>query len=116
MDITNTYFHTMSISRIQDIKNEWGGTVQKYVPIPIMQLIPCAFSQSSRNGINTNIDNERNVIIYNPKIFCNPSLDIRAGDRIEVRFGARLLGEFEASEPYIYDSHQEVPLSKVGEA
>lgn len=116
MDITSTYFHNMSISRLQDTIDEWGGTIQKYEPIPIMQLIPCAFSQSSRNSQNATQTDSVNVIKYNPKIFCDPNLDIIAGDRIEVRFNTRLLGSFTASEPYIYNSHQEIPLLKLGEA
>lgn len=115
LDISSTYFHSMSISRFQDTVNEYGITEQKYVPIPLLQLVPCGYSQSKREYNSTQTDN-RNIIKYNPKIFCNPSLDIRAGDRIIINYNDRVIGEFTTSEPYIYDSHQEVPLLKVGEA
>lgn len=116
MSIESTYFHKMNISRLQDNVDEWGGTNQKYEPIPIMQLLPCAFSQSARNSTNTVRTESVNVVSYNPKIFCSLNLDIRAGDRIEIIFNSRSLGEFTASEPYLYPTHQEIPLMKVGEA
>ena len=110
-----TYFHTMNVSRFIDTKNEWGITEQDYKPIETLQSLPCGYSQSKREYNSTQSDN-RNIIKYNPKVFCNPSLDIRAGDRITINYNNKIIGEFTASEPYIYDSHQEVPLLKVGEA
>lgn len=116
MDISSTYFHTMSISRIQNTKDKYGGTMQKYMPIPILQLIPCAFSQNSRNGTNATQTESSNVVTYNPKVFCSTNLDIKVGDRISIINNSRPLGEFTASQPYYYDSHQEVTLLKLGEA
>lgn len=111
MDISATYFHKMSVSRFGDTKDEWGGTKQAYVPIPALQFITCGYSQSSRtmNAIQTVTTNN---ITYNPKIFCDPTLDIKAGDRITVNYGSKVIGKFQAGEPYVYDSHQEVPLIK----
>lgn len=116
MGIESTYFHVMSVSRMQDVVDEWGGTVQEYAPVPLLQLIPCGYSQSKRNGTNATQTESANVVSYNPKVFCAALLDIKAGDRITINFGDKVIGEFTASEPYIYDSHQEVPLLKVGEA
>lgn len=116
MAIESTYFHTMSVSRLTRKKNTHGATVQEYTAIPILQLVPCAFSVSKSSSINTTRSNTNNTIVYEPKIFCNPNLDIKAGDRIEVLFNTRNLGSFTAGVPYIYSSHQEVPLKKKGEA
>jgi len=116
MNIKNTYFHVMSISRMQDIENEWGTTEQKYAPVPILQLIPCAFSQSSRNSKNTTRTESDNKVSYNPKVFCDTNLDIKPGDRLVITFKDRTVGEFTAGEAYWYSTHQEIPLMMVGEA
>lgn len=116
MNIEDTYFHTMSVSRYQSTENEWGAEEQSYLPLPLLQLIPCAFSQGSRNSVNHSQTDSTNIIEYTPKIFCNPLLDILAGDRITINYGTRVIGEFTASEPYIYQTHQEIPIIKLGEA
>lgn len=119
MGIETTYFHTMSVSRMQDVVDQWGGTVQEYVPVPTLQVVACGYSQSKSGGkkeSNATQTESTNVITYNPKLFCSPILDIKAGDRITINFGIKVIGEFTASEPYIYNSHQEVSLLKVGEA
>lgn len=116
MNIKSTYFHVMSISRMQEIENEWGTTKQKLVPVPLLQLLPCAFSQSSRNSKNTTRTESENKVSYNPKMFCDTGLDIKVGDRVSITFANRLLGEFTTGEQYWYSTHQEVPLTMVGEA
>lgn len=116
MDISSTYFHTMSISRWQGITDEWGKEVESYVPVSILQLVPCAFSQQSRNSKNNEQTESSSNIIYTNKIFCAPNLDIKAGDRITVYFGDRSLGEFTASNPFLYPTHQEVPITRKDEA
>lgn len=116
MDIKNTYFHTMSISRNQDLVDESGITTQKFAPVDGLQSIACAFSRSNRSQMNTTQTESVNSIVNNPKIFCNPELDIQAGDRITIMYKGRNLGTFSASYPYPYDSHQEVVLLKESEA
>lgn len=116
MGIEQTYFHKMSVSRAGSGDSWDGDSTLTYAPVPLLQLITCAFSQSNRNTANASQTTAANTITYNPKIFCDPSLDIRAGDRITVNYGTRVIGTFQASEPYIYDSHQEIPLMKVGAA
>ncbi len=114
--IESTYFHIFSVERLQPIENEWGTTETSYQPVTSLQDIECGFSQASRNNINTTRTESTNIISYNPKIFCNSEFEIVAGDRITVKFGTRNIGVFTASEPYIYETHQEIPLLKVGEA
>lgn len=117
LGIENTYFHAMSISRLQDLKDEWGATIQKYEPLDLLQLVPCGFSQNRRGTeYNTTRTENRTIVETTPKVFCNPNLDIQAGDRITINYNTRVIGEYTAAEPYIYGSHQEVPLQKVGEA
>lgn len=117
LGIENTYFHSMSVSRMQDAKDEWGATIQKYEPIESLQNIPCAFSQNKRGTEYNSIRTEtRTIVETTPKIFCNSNLDIQTGDRITINYNTRVIGEYTSAEPYIYDSHQEVPLQKVGEA
>lgn len=115
MGIASTYFHTMDVSRLSDTEDEFGRTKQGYVLVDTLQNINCGYSQSSR-GMNTIRTESVNIIEYNPKIFCNPTLDIKTGDRISVKYHTRDMGEFTAGEPYIYDSHQEIPLMKKSDA
>lgn len=115
MDISSTYFHLLSISRMAETTDEWGGTKQTYGPVTSLQNISCGYSQGSRNK-NTTQTETRNVISYNPKVFCDSSLDIKTGDRVTINYGIRVIGEFTASEPYLYNSHQEVSLIRLGEA
>lgn len=113
--INQTYFHKMTVLRNETTEDEWGGVISGYHEVTGLISIPCAFSQSSRN-VNTSQTESTNEININPKIFCNPDLDIRVGDRIQVYWKTRYLGTFNASNPYIYNSHQEIPISRVGEA
>jgi len=115
MGISSTYFHKLSISRMVETTDQWGGTSQKYGPVTSLQDIICGYSQGSRNK-NTTQTETRNVISYNPKLFCDPSLDIKVGDRVTINYNTMVIGEFTASEPYLYNSHQEVSLIRLGEA
>lgn len=115
MDISSTYFHLLSVSRLTSTVDEWGGTSQKYSPVESLQLIACGYSQGSRNK-NTTQTESTNVISYNPKVFCDPSLIINAGDRVTINSDTRVIGEFTASVAYYYNSHQEVSLIRLGEA
>ena len=115
MGIESTYFHTLSIKRMGEIVDDYGGTTQAYADVPTLQDIVCGYSQSSRSK-NTTQTETRNVISYNPKLFCDPSLDIKTGDRVTIKYGIRIIGVFTTGKPYYYDSHQEVPLTEVGEA
>lgn len=124
MGIESTYFHVMNISRIGDKEETDGSTVQDYVKVPLLQLLPCGYSQSKRNVMNAEQTDSVNKIVLVPKIFCDPALDVRVGDRLEVHFKIKTaagftlkkIGDFQASEPLLYDSHQEIPLLGEGEA
>ena len=115
MGIESTYFHTLNVKRMGDTTDEWGGTIQGYADVPTLQDISCGYSQGSRSK-NTTQTEIRNVISYNPKLFCKPSLDIKTGDRVTINYNERVIGEFTTSEPYLYNSHQEVSLIRLGEA
>ena len=116
MNITNTYFHHFSLSRIESVTDEWGKEKEGYKPVENLQLIPCGFSQRSRSRKNAEQTESVNVIEHTEKIFCDPTIEIRAGDRITIFLKTRDLGEFTASEPFIYDTHQEIPVYKKDEA
>jgi len=115
MGIESTYFHTLSINRLGDTEDEFGGTNQAYADVSTLQDIVCGYSQSSRSK-NTTQTETRNVISYNPKLFCDPSLDIKTGDRVTIKYEERTIGVFTTGKPYYYNSHQEVPLTELGEA
>jgi len=115
MGISSTYFHTLSVNRMVETTDQWGGTSQKYGPVTSLQDKSCGYSQGSRSK-NTIQTETRNVITYNPKLFCDPSLDIMTGDRITIKYGERTIGTYTTSKAYYYNSHQEVPLTEDGEA
>lgn len=117
MDIESTYFHNFSIYREQKITNEFGQTLpSKFLQVQNLQNIPCAYSQSSRNSMNATQTTTTNRININPKIFCSPGIDVHAGDRVYIYYHGRLLGKFQTSETILYDSHQEIPILRIGEA
>ena len=115
MDISSTYFHTLSVIRMGETTDQWGGTKQAYAPVTSLQDISCGYSQGSRSK-NTTQTETRNVISYNPKLFCDSSLDIKPGDRITIKYATRTTGTFTSGKAYYYNSHQEVPLTELGEA
>lgn len=116
MNITSTYFHTFSLSRISGTTDEWGKEVEGYQPVETLQGQSCAYSQFSRRRKNQTQTSDVDKINYTNKIFCDPILDIKAGDRLTVFLGAKKIGEFTASVPAYYSTHQEVSLTREDEA
>lgn len=79
----------------------------------VLQLVcidePCRLSQKSL-GANGQTE-AQNDIIYETKLFTSPDIEILQGDEIEVTRGT-MTRKYTAGEPYLYGSHQEVPLNR----
>lgn len=111
--IESTYFHRMTVNRNQSIKNEFGATISNgLLPVEGLINIPCGFSQST-NSQNNNQTEIANIINTTPKLFCNPSLKIKTGDKIDIKYNGLDMGQYETGQAYYYDSHQEIPLKQI---
>lgn len=75
--------------------------------------LPCRISQTglAREG-QTEL---RHPIRYDAKLFCDPGIDIRQGDLIEVSRGGSAR-QYVAGEPFGYPGHQEINLTRKGDA
>lgn len=51
-----------------------------------------------------------NKLIYKEVMFCNPKINIVAGDNIKVTLECGEIQHYEAGKPFYYSSHLEVPL------
>lgn len=107
-----TYFHTMNVKRRTKKENSIFDD-EELEEVKELQNIKCGYSQNKR-GINTDKNGTLNITMIDEKIFCNADLDIRKGDNIEIFFKGRKIGDFVAGEPYIYDSHLEISVEKIG--
>lgn len=82
-------------------------------PIPKYDNQPCRVSKKSM-GSNNQTDTI-NQVAYELKLFISPNIKISQGDEIEViRYGTNT--KYKAGEGFLYPSHQEVILTKVGKA
>lgn len=107
--LESTYFHTAKITGLKEVIKEWGETVLE--DGLIIDNVKCALSQDKRSfNTNTIQAQQETTISYSAKLFCNPNVSIRAGDKIEVTLENGVVRGFIAGEPFYYPSHQEIPL------
>ncbi|MDQ0175993.1 ABC transporter ATP-binding protein [Bacillus chungangensis] len=104
--IEKTYEDKVSISRYEKFKV--GGETKHELHV-IYKDQPCRLSQKAL-GSNNQSD-AQNDITYETKLFISPDLEILQGDEIEVTKGT-MKRKYTAGEPFIYQSHQEVTLSR----
>ncbi|QEK11691.1 hypothetical protein FQB35_04555 [Crassaminicella thermophila] len=112
--LEQTYFNRMKIIRITEIITEWDETISK--EITVASNIKCAVSQTRRSSYNAAQTNVANEIKYTPKLFCGPDVDIKVGDKLIITLENGMTREYKTGEPYLYSSHQEIPLLREGEA
>lgn len=111
--IESTYKGLCTVIEYKDIEDEdTNETINK--PIPVHEDIPCKLSKKAINS--TNQTEVANIIKYAPVLFINPGIVIKAGSKIVVSQHG-VTREFEQSgEPFVYETHQEIVLQKVGKA
>lgn len=78
-------------------------------PVVIYSDQPCRVSQKTL-GTNNQTD-AQNDVQYETKLFVAPELEIKQGDMIEATRGT-LTRKYEAGEPFLYPSHQEVSIQR----
>lgn len=107
-EIERLYEDACTIYRYQDTTDpDTGETVQKPVAVYLDQ--PCRLSQKAL-GTNGQTD-AQNDIRYETKLFIAPEIEIKQGDMIEVTRGT-VTRKYEAGEPFLYPSHQEVSIQR----
>ena len=84
-----------------------GETVLK--PIPLYTDQHCHISQKTL-GTNNQTDAQNNIQ-YETKLFIAPELEIKQGDMIEATRGG-VTRKYEAGEPFLYPSHQEISIQR----
>lgn len=117
------YRDRMDITSVEEATDEDGATVNGYPSTPQQVDVPCRISFSGKDAPKEP-DQLYNKVEIQPVIFCNPMVNVKAGDKIVVR---RLDDEGNVYETYEgmlaisgksnkYETHQEFALSMKGEA
>lgn len=111
--LESTYFDTAKIIRYKEVETISGITRLEEIEICD---IKCALSKgNSQIGYVIRQDQDINYhISYNLVMFCNPTINIKPGDKVIINQMGRDL-EYIAGEPFKYPSHQEVPLTRKDE-
>ena len=105
------YNDKMDVYRTTENTNDDTSNNIAYNPKPLYTDISCRISFSS-DDTGTDSEVDRNPVVYNPKLFCRPEIDLRAGDYVIVKrltdkgVVARTY-EGVISEPSWYTTHQE---------
>lgn len=107
-EIERLYEDTCTIYRYEKTTDpDTEETVQKAVAVYTDQA--CRVSQKML-GTNNQTD-AQNDIKYETKLFIAPELEIKQGDMIEVT-RVNVTRKYEAGEPFLYPSHQEVSIQR----
>lgn len=117
------YQDRMDITSVTEDTDEDGATVNDYPSTPQQQNIPCRISLSSKDAPKEPGELYSKVETY-PIIFCNPSVTVKAGDKIVVRRLDDKGNVYETYEGMLsisgranrYETHQEFILSLKDEA
>lgn len=108
---TMLYDDQMDIYRTDKKSNDDNTVDISYQPTPLYSNIRCRISFSSDDtGADSEVD--RTPVRFNPKIFCETGVDLKAGDYVAVRRysddgSLRALYQGQVSQPSVYSTHQE---------
>lgn len=111
--IENLYKGLCTIYEFKDVEDdETGETTSKLVPVH--KDIPCKLSKktissTSNSEITPNIK-------YEPMLFINPDIEIKAGSQIVVEQNGVIRKYKRSGEPFIYTNHQEIVLQRIDTA
>ena len=117
------YTDRMDIYSTEETTDVDGATINDYPETPQQKDVPCRISFSSKDTPIQRGELYNNVKI-NPIIFCEPTIPVKAGDKIVVR---RIDSDGKVFETYDgmisiggrankYETHQEFELSIEGDA
>jgi hypothetical protein len=117
------YRDRMDITSVQETEDEDGATVNGYPNEPQQKNIPCRISFPNKDTPKEK-DELYNKVKINPIIFCDPEVDVKAGDKIVVRRLDELGNVYATYEGMLaisgksnkYETHQEFQLNMDGDA
>lgn len=78
------YNDRMDVYRAKEHENDDGTTDVVYNNNPSYKNVKCRISFSSDDSA-VDIEVDKTPVTYTPKLFCGPTIDLRAGDYIIVR-------------------------------
>lgn len=113
--VSQLFTDKLDIYRHTAEQNE-DGTIKTGLPTtPLYSNIPCRISFSRTIDLTTDLTINKLPIHLIPKVFCDTSIDIKAGDYIII---TRNNTEYKgiAGKPNMYETHQEVSLTVGGDA
>lgn len=106
--IERMYVDHADIYRYEKVKNP-ETMVDETKLVAKYEDIPCRISQRALATVNQT--EAQNNIAYETKLFISPDLEINQGDLIKIsRNGVER--RYEAGEPFLYPTHQEVSLQR----
>ncbi len=104
-----TFFDTATCIRKVKVKDKNTG-VSKFEDVIIFENMKCALSKKEQAA--PLLDGEVGSIVSTHKLFINPLADIQLGDNLVVTNGMGQKCIYLASEPFYYQSHREIPVTK----
>ena len=120
--ISKMYLHTMSIYAYQTITKPNGSKVQELSIVAGQENIPCRVSfaklymDDPNKGTNGKGNETYNPVKTRPKIFCNPTVIIKAGDIVKAKVDEKVY-EGRAGDILMFDgNHIEFSLGIESEA
>ena len=88
-----------------------GETIVSLEPVPVYKNIPCKLSKKTISAADGG--EVANIIKYEPVLFINPDIEVKAGSNIEITQHG-VTREFKRSgEPFVYNTHQEIVLQRI---
>lgn len=118
--ISSTYTDIMDIYRHVEVMNTDGTSGIQISQMPLYTGIKCRISFENRDASNT-ISEDTNPINLQIKIFCEPSVDIKKGDKLIVYRNddnGNIMSSYEgiANLPFVYTTHKEIEITEIGDA
>lgn len=78
--------------------------------VPVAEGVACALSQKSSGSLTVVESAGQTQSSYT--LFCDPSADIKAGDRLKITTSLGQSFILFAGRPFVYVSHAEIPLTE----
>lgn len=88
-----------------------GETIVSPEPIPTHENIPCKLSKKTISAADGG--EIANTIKYEPVLFINPDIEIKAGSKIVITQHGATREYKRSGEPFVYDTHQEIVLQRI---
>lgn len=113
--IESTYEGLCTIYEYIEIEDpDTGETIVSPEPVPIHENIPCKLSKKTISAAD---DGEvANTIKYEPVLFINPDIEIKAGSKIVITQHGVTRQFKRSGEPFVYETHQEIVLQRTDTA